>query len=791
MIDGYLNFKTKVDTGGFDKGTKQISKQASKLGGVFSGAMSTAIGFGAAQVASMVVKSLANVANQAIELASDMDEVQNVVDTAFGSMAYKCEEFADVAIDQFGMSKLSAKQTASTYMSMAKSMGLSMDAASDMAIETAKLTGDIASFYNISTDLASTKLKSIFTGETETLKDLGVVMTEVNLKQYALANGYKTAYKDMSQAEKVALRYSFVMDALSDAQGDFAKTSDSWANQTRILSERWKELLSIMGSGLIRIFTPVIQVINQIMSALINLANAFANTIGKLFGFNEQVKASTTSATAAAGAESELAEETEEAGKAASGSLASFDKLDVLQKSTASGTDSSGGGGVDLSFEEVETPKADTSVFDDISDSISRLQPYVDRLKNSWNNLKAAFERFANSKGVQAVLKILKAILAFVGERIIAAGILILAGALDILSGALDIIAGILTIVVGLFTGDMKTASDGLKQVFTGLGEVVKGLGKILESVFVLILGTKATEAIKNAAIAVKDWLVGGIQAFVPQMTALGSEIKRNLSADWEEIKTFTVEAWNTISGAIVNAATAAKDGLVAAWNAAKTATSTAWNALKTLVTDVITTIQGNIQSFVDGIANWFTQTDGYIENIKGVFNGLLTFFKGVFTANWELAWKGVKTIFKNTWNNIINIVESAVNLIIRAVNWCIDQINKIHVEVPSWVEELTGMSSFGFSIPNLSEVKLPRLASGAVIPPNGEFLAMLGDQRSGNNLEAPESLIRQIVREESGGGDVIINAKGTMGQLIRLLKLEISREDSRAGKSFARGGAY
>lgn len=691
MIDGYLNFDTKVDTGGFDKGTKKISKKASKLGGVFGGAMSTAIGFGAAQVASMVVKSLVNVANQAIELASDIGEVQNVVDTAFGSMAYKCEEFADIAIDQFGMSKLSAKQTASTYMSMAKSMGLSMDAASDMAIEAAKLTGDVASFYNISTDLASTKLKSIFTGETETLKDLGVVMTEVNLKQYALANGYKTAYKDMSQAEKVALRYSFVTDALSDAQGDFAKTSDSWANQTRILSERWKELLSIMGGGLIRIFTPVIQVINRIMSALINLANAFANTVGKLFGFSEQVKDSTKSATAAAGAESELAEETEEAGKAASGSLASFDKLDVLQKSTASGADG-GGGGAELSFEKQETPKADTSVFDDISKSLSKLQPYVDRLKNSWNNLRAAFERFANSKGVQAVLGFLKEAFEYLSQTYVAAALSVWAGLLDILAGALDLVAGALTWVLGLLTGDMEMAAEGFDQMVLGMKEVVQGFGEVLEGVFIAILGVDCVEEIKK-------WL----------STAL----------------------------------------------------------------------------------DWFTQTSVYTEGIQTIFKGLYQFFKGIFTGNWEMAWKGVKNIFKGIWNTIVGIVEGAVNLIIRAVNWCIDQLNKIHVDVPDWVTDLTGMTGFGFHIPNLSKVKLPRLASGAVIPPNGEFLAMLGDQRSGNNLEAPESLIRQIVREESGSGDVIINAKGTMGQLIRLLKLEISREDSRTGKSFARGGAY
>ena len=110
---------------------------------------------------------------------------------------------------------------------------------------------------------------------------------------------------------------------------------------------------------------------------------------------------------------------------------------------------------------------------------------------------------------------------------------------------------------------------------------------------------------------------------------------------------------------------------------------------------------------------------------------------------------------------------------------------------VPEWVTELTGMTSFGFNIPNLSQISVPRLATGAVIPPNAEFLAMLGDQKHGNNIEAPEALIRQIVREESGGGNIVVNARGTMGQLIRLLKLEIEREDNRNGGSFATGGVY
>lgn len=853
MVDGYLNFDTKVDVSGFEKGmdkvtsksedgekavrdigeaadevnakinailndsTRSMKSKAASIGAILkqqgqdsSTAMTNAwamIERGTANIGETattstkgvnklitrlkvlakmyiglnVVKGLVNLGTQAIELASDLEEVQNVVDTAFGDMAYKCEEFADVAIEQFGMSKLSAKQTASTYMSMAKAMGLSMDSASDMAIETAKLTGDVASFYNISTDLAATKLKSIFTGETETLKDLGVVMTEANLAQYALANGYKTAYKDMSQAEKVALRYNFVMDALSDAQGDFAKTSDSWANQTRILSERWKELLSIMGSGLIRIFTPVIQVINQVMSALINLANTFANTVGKLFGFNKEIKASTKSATAAAGAEADLAEETEAAGEAASGSLASFDKLDVLQKNTSSSSGSGGGGGVDLSFDEIETPKADTKIFDTMSAAIERLRPHVDKLKDSWNNLRKAFEKFYNSAAVQGIIKIIKDMTKAFAEFTLTSSLDALSGFFDTIADNLGMWTDLSDTIQKLSEGDYSGAWDSLKSAFGNLkkqivdtSDTFDALPDAVKAPFSSTLGSTEDFFALMSVLVETDWAaiwealkkkVSDGWDSVKQNTSEAVEsVKKSVSEKWDDIKDKTTTTWESIKESVSNAATNAKDNVSTAWETVKTATVEVWDSVKDKCTDV--------------------------------FDSIKKFIEETFAPAWNKAWKGVATMFCNVWNGIVDIVEGAVNLIIDAVNWCIDQINKIHVDVPDWVTELTGMTSFGFSIPNLSSVKLgritpPALASGAVIPPNGEFLAMLGDQRSGNNLEAPESLIRQIVREESGGGDVIINAKGTMGQLIRLLKLEVDRENNRTGKSFARGGAY
>lgn len=781
MIDGFLNFVTKVNTKGFNKGTKEIEKQTSKLQGVLQGALGTALGLGLAQMAGQVVHSLGRVADQAIELASDVTEVQNVVDTAFGSMAYKCEDFADIAIDQFGMSKLSAKQTASTYMAMAKSMGLSMDAASDMAIETAKLTGDVASFYNISTDLASIKLKSIFTGETETLKDLGVVMTEVNLKQFALQQGIKKSYSQMSQAEKVALRYKFVMNTLTDAQGDFARTSDSWANQTRILGERWKELLSIMGGGLIRMLTPVVQLINNILSALITLANAFANTLGKLFGFNKEIKSATTSAIGAAGAQDELADATAKAGKAAGESLASFDKLEVLQQDTVSGAGSGGitGGGMEMA--DVETPEVDTSIFDDMSNSLKHLKPYVDALKNAWDSLKKSFDAFWTSEAVQRIVGFIEDMAKAFLELTLQSGLQSLTGLLGTLSADFQILNGVINGVAAFINGDYKKSWENAKLSMGGVSDHIKnmrilfdGLPEWIKKPFNNVIGNFEAFIGMMDALVRTDWAKIW-SGFKEEITARHEEIKGNVASTWAAVKTDVANALSAIRETISAGTAGFRDEMSLRWEEIKGNMFLLWEDIKISTSDAMTSVQDKTKAALDSIK---------------------TFLTGVFSPAWKTAWNGIKSVFGTAWNTIVGIVESAVNLIIDAVNWCINQINRIHVSVPEWVTALTGMTSFGFSIPNIQHVQLgrvaiPELATGAVIPPNGEFLAMLGDQKNGRNLEAPESLIRQIVREESGGGDVIINAKGTMGQIIRLLKLEIDKEGSRAGKSFVKGGAY
>lgn len=214
------------------------------------------------------VNSLVSFGREAVSLASDIQEVQNVVDTSFGSMSNQVEDFSQNSIEQFGMSELAAKQTAGRYMAMTTSMGITGQAATDMALNVAGLTGDMSSFYNVSQDVASTALASIWTGETESLKQFGIVMTQTNLEAFAMSQGINKTWDQLTQAEQVQLRYNYVLSQTSLAQGDFAKTSDSWANQNRILSETTNALSASIGEGLMDSMTPLLEVVNDVVSSL-------------------------------------------------------------------------------------------------------------------------------------------------------------------------------------------------------------------------------------------------------------------------------------------------------------------------------------------------------------------------------------------------------------------------------------------------------------------------------------------------------------------------------------------
>lgn len=266
--DGSVIIDTRMDTSGVQNGVSAIRQSFNGLGSVVK-KIGVLIG------GAFAIGKLAQFGKECVELGSNLTEVQNVVDVTFTTMSDKVNEFAKNAMTSAGLSETMAKRYVGTFGAMSKSFGFSEAQAYDMSTALTQLTGDVASFYNISQDLAYIKLKSVFTGETETLKDLGVVLTQSALDQYALANGYGKTTSAMTEQEKVALRLAFVQKQLSAASGDFIRTSDSWANQVRVMQLQLQSLKATVGQGLINLFTPVLKVINILLGKLATLANAF------------------------------------------------------------------------------------------------------------------------------------------------------------------------------------------------------------------------------------------------------------------------------------------------------------------------------------------------------------------------------------------------------------------------------------------------------------------------------------------------------------------------------------
>lgn len=266
--DGSVIIDTRMDTSGVQNGVSAIKKSFNGLG---SAVKKIGLLIGGA----FAVGKLVQFGKECTKLGSDLNEVQNVVNVVFPNMTEKVNEFSKKAVKTAGLSETMAKKYVGLFGSMARQFNFTESQAYDMSTQLTQLAGDVASFYNISQDLAYIKLKSVFSGETETLKDIGVVMTQNALDEYALANGYGKTTSAMTEQEKVALRLAFVQKQLSAASGDFIRTSDSWANQVRVMQLQLQSLKATVGQGLINLFTPVLRVINILLGKLATLTNAF------------------------------------------------------------------------------------------------------------------------------------------------------------------------------------------------------------------------------------------------------------------------------------------------------------------------------------------------------------------------------------------------------------------------------------------------------------------------------------------------------------------------------------
>jgi methyl-accepting chemotaxis protein len=261
----------------------------------------------------MVMRAVGKIGS-AVDLASQLTEVQNVVDTTFGDMASKVDDFTKTSIQDFGMSELTVKQISSRFQALGTSIGISSeqvangtavankalmsqnntlykttDSMADMSLNLTRLAGDMASFYDVDQADVAKSLQSIFSGTIAPLRRYGLDLTQATLSEWAMKNGLDANIKSMTQAEKVLLRYNYVMANTQAAQGDFAKTANTWANSVRVLKQEFQAWGSIIGSVIINALKPFVQALSKVMLKVISFTRTVADALGAIFGWTIEI----------------------------------------------------------------------------------------------------------------------------------------------------------------------------------------------------------------------------------------------------------------------------------------------------------------------------------------------------------------------------------------------------------------------------------------------------------------------------------------------------------------------
>lgn len=286
-----------LDTTGFDTGVKsakdelsgmgdqftQLQNDANETSGILQDALGHALGDFLSSMTEEMIEAAFEFARSSLGIASSMEEVQNVVDTTFGGDAGKIKAWARTTTEAYGLGELAALNFSGTMGAVLNGLGIESSKLDDMSMALVGLAGDMASFYNLDSATAFQKILSGMTGEMEPLKQLGIVMSVANLEAHAMAMGIETAWASMDTATQTLVRYDYLMQQTANAQGDFAKTQDSYANQMRLLEENITSLQLALGEKLIPVMTDIVSFFNSIFGGSESSAEAISN-VGSAFG---------------------------------------------------------------------------------------------------------------------------------------------------------------------------------------------------------------------------------------------------------------------------------------------------------------------------------------------------------------------------------------------------------------------------------------------------------------------------------------------------------------------------
>lgn len=803
MVDGSLKFDTKVDSKGFDKGIKTINSSvasfADKLGGLKT-----------KMLAAFSITALVAFTKKATETAASVNAANSAMSQTFGALESAATAAINRVADESGILDTRLRSTATGIYAFAKTSGMDSAAALGMMEEALQVAADSAAYYDRSLEDTSETLKSFLKGNYANDAALGLSATEYT-RNAAAMKLYGKSFQNLSEAQKQLTLLQMVKDAndLSGATGQAAREADGWENVIGNLKEAWKQLIAVIGQPVLKLAIPVVQSMTAALQRLTDYANAAWQALSKVFGW-EQADA----ISAATDSEKELTKAVEATTEAQEGALAGFDEIQVLTDKSAgnvsadsavkavealAGTDSASGGAL--------TPTIDTS----------KLEAGIAWIKSSFESLASWFDSTIKP---------------------------IFSGMFSDMTTATEPIRewfetdfpGFAETARSTFTSVFSGAVETVSMVLSDLWDILMSLASTFSTAIFPTLAGYGEELMKTFSV-VFDTLKGlfdrvwqeGISPFLTQLAGRWDDIWQSIKAAWDEhgqpifegIRTavqkvgdFLVKTWETLIKPV--------------WDHFMQVTDQLWQEHLKPLWDKILDFIGNLvenaliifnevimpivnkvadylypvietvmNSIIDVISTVYEVISNIVSSVIDIADGLVKFITGAFTDDMDKAFEGLNQMFKGLVNGIISLLEGFCNLGVSAlnsllkimasvVNAIVDAINSISIDIPDWVPFFGG-KSIGFNLDRVSpklfeEVKIPRLATGTVIPPNKEFLAVLGDQKQGTNIEAPLETIKQAFREalaESGGSGkqmtvVLQVGRRELGRTI----VELSREE-------------
>lgn len=757
---GRISLDLNVNSKRFNKQVDGIQKQTTKAFGI----MSVAIGNIMSNMVTNAIGSIGKFVTDSINKGSELSELQNVVDSVFTTMSDKVETFSQKALESYGLTEAQSKKMVGTYGAMSKSFGYTEQQAYSMSTALTGLTADVASFYNLSHDEAYTKLKSVFTGETESLKELGVVMTQAALDQFALSKGFGKTTADMSEQEKVALRLAFVQDKLQVASGDFLKTQNQWANQTRILTGQFESFKAAIGQGFINVLTPLINMLNTLMGKLVQAANTFKAFTESIMGIKSGggagsvMKEVAEAAELAAGSTGGIEDAANGAAKSAKKAQKALMGFDEINKLTKNDTGSSGGGSAVAMIPEMPVIEAGEGTKKELSGFAKFISDAISNI--NFDPLKQSFERLSNAvspiiqkigdAGKWLLENILVPLAGWTIESALPSFFNLLSGALTVLNPLLESLKGLFGWLWESFLGPIASWTGGvIVDVLNGIADVLTKIGTWMSE------NQKVVDVITISVVSFfAAWKTIELMSFIQQS---GGAIAA-LSGIGNMLKTVTLAKIADKAETVALTLLYAKDFVVslAKGTAALLKQAVQWGATTALkIADTAATVASTVATGAATVATWaFNAALAVLTSpITLIIVAIAALVAGIvlLVKNFDKVKEVAKVVFsaiadfaKKAINGILAGIESFINGIISGFNFMIRALNKLSFDVPDWVPVIGG-GKFGFNISELKGVSLPRLAEGGYVRANQPQPVIVGDNKRQGEIIAPEDKMLAI----------------------------------------------